>query len=72
MRRNRSRKCEALAERLADLGDVQTFVASLKDVIAMQVYEEERESVRRNIKIVMDTMDVRECYVALRSCKRPR
>ena len=42
LRRNRSRKREA--ERPANFGDVQAFVASLKDVIAMQVYEEERES----------------------------
>ena len=42
LRRNPSRKREA--ERPASFGDIQAFVASLKNVIAMQVYAEERES----------------------------
>ena len=70
LRRNRSRKREA--ERPTNFGDIQAFVASLKVVIAMQVCEEERERVSRKIKNEMDTVDVRECYVALRSCKWPR
>ena len=72
MKRNKARKREA--ERPANLIDVQAFVASLKEAIVEQdlVNEEERERKVRKTNRLMDVMDVRECYVDLRVCKRPR
>ena len=70
MKRNRARKREA--ERSMNLMDVQAFVASLKEAIVEQVNEEERERKVQKINRLMDAMDVRECYVNLRVCKRPR
>ena len=70
MKRNRAHKREA--ERPANFSDVQAFVASIKEVIAEQVSEEERARKVCKIQRMMDAMDVRECHVDLRVRKRPR